>query len=135
MGRTWSGRTLSTERASAAWDELVDALNQAGSTARSVKRRTKGFANDASEATGEARRRAKAARDALAGKRAPIPWRWIAGAAAAGMVAALAARMAARRALMGDGRDPLALEDPAAVDIAGPVTLVETAVPAAAHKR
>ncbi|MEN3304530.1 MAG: hypothetical protein V7603_732 [Micromonosporaceae bacterium] len=134
MGRGWSGRTREAERAAnAAWDELVDALGQVAGTARSVRRRTWDMADGASgrvgAAAGEARWRAKATRDALAGKRSPMPWLWIAGAVAAGAVAGLMAGAAARRALVGEAQDPLALEEVSAVDLAGPVTLVEATVP------
>jgi hypothetical protein len=134
VGRGWSGRTREAERAAnAAWDELVDALGQVASTARSVRRRTWDMADGAGgrvgAAAGEARWRARATRDALAGKRSPMPWLWIAGAVAAGAVAGLMAGAAARRALVSEAQDPLALEEVSAVDLAGPVTLVEATVP------
>jgi hypothetical protein len=134
VGRGWSGRTRDAEHAAnAAWDELVDALGQVASAARSVKRRTRDVADGATgrvgAAAGEARWRAKATRDALAGKRTPMPWLWIAGAVAVGAVAGMVAGAAARRAMVGDVQDPLALEEAAAVDVAGPVTLVEATVP------
>jgi hypothetical protein len=134
VGRGWSGRTREAERAAnAAWDELVDALGQVADTARSVKRRTRDLADGAGgrvgAAAGEARWRAKATRNALAGKRATMPWLWIAGAIAAGAVVGLAAGAAARRAMLSEAQDPLALEEASAVDMAGPVTLVEATVP------
>jgi ElaB/YqjD/DUF883 family membrane-anchored ribosome-binding protein len=136
VGRGWSDRrTRDAERvASAAWEELVDTLSQAGATARSVRRRTQDLAGEASErvtsATGEARRRAAAARDALSGRRAPVPWAWIGGAVAAGAVLGVLAGVAARRA-MANQMEAIALDEAAGDDDAPAVTLVETAVPAA----
>lgn len=73
-----------------AWAQLVSAVGSAGDAARLAGRRTSHLANGAGHrmgpATEEARYRAMAAVDALAGRRRqPTPWAWIAGAAAAGV--------------------------------------------------
>jgi hypothetical protein len=58
-----------------------------------------------------------------------MPWLWIAGAVAVGAVAGMVAGAAARHALRSEAQDPLALEEASAMDVAGPVTLVEATVP------
>jgi hypothetical protein len=134
----WSGRTRDAERvASAAWDEFVDALGRAGGTARSVRRRTRKLAGGAGgrvgAATSEGRWRARATRNALAGRRTPMPLAWIAGAVAAGVAVGLLAGAAVRRALPGEA-EALALEEAAASDVAAPVALVEATVPVARER-
>jgi ElaB/YqjD/DUF883 family membrane-anchored ribosome-binding protein len=76
-----------------AWDHLVEAVDSAGDTGRSVGRR-------ASAAADEARRRASAAADALAGRRPSMPWEWIAGAAAVGLALGWIASEAVKRMVL-----------------------------------
>lgn len=108
-----------------AWSQLVSAVNAAGETARQAKRQTSGLADQASNrigpATDEAWSRANAAFDALAGRRAGMPWAWLIGAGAVGValgwLAATAARAAIspRRESAGDqnelAADPIAYVD------------------------
>ena len=158
LGTQWTGRrTREAERlAEDAWENLVSAMESAGHTARTVKRRTADLAdevqsrarsaaddaqdkarNAADRAQGRARsaadraqdkvstaadeawRRATAAVDALAGRRAPIPWGWIAGAAVAGAVIGWVSAAAVRRALAAASDDDLLILDPTGPD---PVT-------------
>ncbi len=138
MGRGWSSRTREAEHAaSAAWDELVGALDQASGTIRSMKRRTRTMTGNTTGRVGaaasEARWRATAARDALAGRRPRRPWAWIAGAVGLGAVLGLMAGAAARRAMEAEA-EALVLEEAAAADAAAPVTLVEASVPIASER-
>lgn len=134
MGRGRASRTRDAENvAGAAWDDLLDALNQAGSRARSVRRQTRNKAGEASwrvgSATNEARRRASAARDALAGKRAGMPWLLVGASAAFGAVFGMAAGLATARRALASEADELDLEEATAADVAAPVTLVESTIP------
>ena len=90
-----------------AWDQLVNAVENAGGTARSAGRRTHQVADNASStvaaAAGEARRRATAAMDALVGRRHRTHWEWVAGAVVAGLVVGWFAAAGARKAV--DGGD------------------------------
>jgi hypothetical protein len=82
-----------------AWDHLVSGVESAGEAARSAGRRTYDeTGNRASAAAGEARRRAGAALDALAGRRPRMHWEWVAGAAVAGLVIGWFAAAGSRRA-------------------------------------
>ncbi|WP_326552553.1 hypothetical protein [Micromonospora sp. NBC_01813] len=93
-----------------AWDQLVSAVGSAGDAARLARRHTSHMASEAGHrvgpATGEARHRAMAAVDALAGRRPAMPWAWIAGAAAAGVALGWLAGAMARSAIAHrDGAD------------------------------
>ncbi|MFV2083015.1 hypothetical protein [Micromonospora sp. LOL_021] len=72
-----------------AWAQLVSAVDSAGDAARLARRHTSNLATDTGArmgpASAEARHRARAAVDALAGRRRAMPWAWLAGAAAAGV--------------------------------------------------
>jgi ElaB/YqjD/DUF883 family membrane-anchored ribosome-binding protein len=85
-----------------AWAQLVSAVGSAGDAARMARRHTSHMANGAGQrvgpATEEARYRAMAAVDALAGRRPAMPWAWIAGAAAAGVALGWLAGAMARSA-------------------------------------
>jgi ElaB/YqjD/DUF883 family membrane-anchored ribosome-binding protein len=134
VGRGRASRTRDAEHvAGAAWDDLLDTLNQAGDTARSMRRRTRNMAGEATwrvgSATNEARRRASAARDALAGKRTPMPWLLIGASVACGAVFGMMSGIAAARRALAREADELDLEETAATDVAAPVTLVESTVP------
>jgi len=71
------------------WDQLVSAVGSAGDAVRSVRRHAPflggGGGGRMGPAAGEARQRAMAAVDALAGRRPGLPWAWIAGASAVGV--------------------------------------------------
>lgn len=108
-----------------AWENLVSRVESASATARSAKRRATGLANEAQSRVGhtadEARWRANAALDALAGRRPPRPWATIAAAAAIGAVFGLVTTEAARRALRRSDFDldvPDDLTEPAPMDLA-----------------
>jgi hypothetical protein len=92
-----------------AWDYLVAAVESAGDTARTTGRRTRNAAGDASSsvasATGEAKRRAAAAFDALAGRRRRTHWEWIAGAVVSGLVVGWFAASGARKAVASNGHE------------------------------
>ncbi len=91
LGTQWrSGKRQAEQVADDAWEALVDAIESAGDTARSVGRRTLDLTGDAGDrvgsATEEARRRASAAYDALAGRdSSSVSWGWVFGAALAGI--------------------------------------------------
>jgi ElaB/YqjD/DUF883 family membrane-anchored ribosome-binding protein len=100
-----NGKARKAERvAESAWDHLVSAVESAGESARSATRRGTDLVDEAqdkvSTVTDEARRRANAALDALAGRRPETPWGLIAAAIAAGAVLGWAAAAAAGRAPM-----------------------------------
>jgi ElaB/YqjD/DUF883 family membrane-anchored ribosome-binding protein len=105
-----------------AWDNLRSAMDSTTKTAKSkaqttardakatarnakvmARRRTRRFADDAqtrlNSTAEEARRRATAAVDALAGRRPRTPWAWLAGSAIAGVLLGIAAATAGVRAL------------------------------------
>jgi len=106
-----SSRARETQHvAEQAWDNLVAAFEAAADAARSAGRLTSGFADEAqsragsaaskaSAATYEARRRAGGAIDALAGRRPPMRWGRLLGAAAAGLMIGWLAAAGARRAV------------------------------------
>jgi hypothetical protein len=87
-----------------AWEHLVAAVENAGDAARSAGRRTHHVADDTTSSVaavaGEARRRAGAAMDALAGRRTRTHWEWIAGAVVAGLVVGWFAASGARKAVI-----------------------------------
>lgn len=102
--RNGGKRTREAERiASQAWEQLVSRVDSAAGGARSVRRRAASMANDAQHKVGataeEARWRANAALDALAGRRPPRPWGAFALAAAIGAVLTFITGALARRAL------------------------------------
>ncbi|HEU5109148.1 MAG TPA: hypothetical protein VFT95_11435 [Micromonosporaceae bacterium] len=108
------GRTSRTQRAQRvagdAWDQLVSAVESAGDTARYAKRKTTtvadGVGSSVTAATDEARRRAGAALDALAGRRVRTRWEWVIGAVVAGLVVGWFANANAKRAVAeGEARD------------------------------
>jgi hypothetical protein len=118
MGSQWSGRTREAERvAGQAFHELVAAVEAGGHGARSLARRGVDLVDGAGDRIGsatdrigsatdrvgsavdESRRRAGAALDSLAGRRAPIQWEWIlAGVVTGAMLGWLAARLTRRAA-------------------------------------
>ena len=87
-----------------AWENLVSAVDSAGSASRKAA----GYLDDTTNRVGsgakEARVRASAAFDALAGRRQPRPWGWLAAAtlvgAALGWVATTFGRKAISRSLI-----------------------------------
>lgn len=102
FGSQWTKGTRKAERTTAqAWANLVSAVESTGDTARIVKKRTAHLADNAGTKVGaaadEARRRANAAVDALAGRRQPTPWGWLIGVTVAGAVVGWVGAMAARR--------------------------------------
>ncbi|MDG4764984.1 hypothetical protein O7632_12870 [Solwaraspora sp. WMMD406] len=86
-----------------AWEHLVSAVGSAGDSARSARRQTSQLAAEAGHRVGpistEARHRAMAAFDALAGRRPGLPWAWIVGAGAAGVALGWLAGAMARSAI------------------------------------
>jgi ElaB/YqjD/DUF883 family membrane-anchored ribosome-binding protein len=109
IGMRRSRRQEAERIAGQAWDNLVSVVDSAGESARSAKRRAAHVVDDASSrvssTTHEARRRANAAFDALAGRRPPKPWGWLLGAAAAGAVLGWLTNMMARQAARRDDLD------------------------------
>jgi hypothetical protein len=106
-----SRRARAEQVAEQAWQQLVERVTTAGDTARSATRSSARLADNVggrmSSVTDEARYRANAALDALAGRRPGLPWSWIAGAALAGIAVGLAAAAAGGFATRG-GRKPIA---------------------------
>lgn len=87
-----------------AWDQMLSLAD----SAKYAGRRTAGGALSGAGGTAdEARRRAALAFDALAGRRAPVPWAWLVAAAAVGAAVGWAAGTASRAAIarMGDSAD------------------------------
>ncbi|GAA5178441.1 hypothetical protein GCM10023322_05690 [Rugosimonospora acidiphila] len=133
MGSQWGGRTREAERVTTeAFHELVAAVEAGGHGAKSLVHRGVGLAHrglDLADEAGdrlgtagerlgsagdrigsamnESRRRAAAAMDALAGRRAPIQWEWIAAGAVTGLVVGWLASRVTRRA----AEEALVLED------------------------
>ncbi len=101
--------------AAQAWDNLSSAAESAGHSTRVAGRRAAGFVDDASGRVGarakEARRRANAAMDALAGRRPPTPWVLLAVAAGIGAVTGLVAAAFGRRLTPATGDDLIELTD------------------------
>jgi hypothetical protein len=91
------------QAAEQAWDQLVSALESAGDAARTAGRRTQDYADGAQSRAGaaaeEARKRTGKALDALAGRRSPLQWEWIVGAAVGGLVLGWLAAAGAKRAI------------------------------------
>jgi hypothetical protein len=112
-----------------AWEHLVAAVDSAGDTARSAGRRTQSVADDAGSSVvavaDEARRRAGAALDALAGRSPRTRWEWVAGAVVAGLVVGWFAAAGARKAAA------LAAEEERTTDLGTSVPLDASAKPEA----
>ncbi|MGE5828965.1 MAG: hypothetical protein ACM30G_11490 [Micromonosporaceae bacterium] len=125
-------RTREAERITTqAWENLVSRVESAAATARSTKRRAADLANGAQSRVGatadEARWRANAALDALAGHRPPRPWGVIATAAAIGAVLALVTTEMARRAMARPAFDLDVPDDLASADTYGSGPLIDPA--------
>jgi hypothetical protein len=106
-------RAQKAERVAAqAWDNVLSAIDNAGSSARSAGRRAAGAVDVASDRVGsgakEARRRANNALDALAGRKPARPWGWLAAFALVGMAVGWVGTMLGRQ-IRHD--DPLELTD------------------------
>jgi ElaB/YqjD/DUF883 family membrane-anchored ribosome-binding protein len=116
-----------------AWEYLLSAAGSAKDTARAAGHRASDLTSDTgssvSSAVGgvadEAYRRASAAFDALAGRRAPTPWTLILIAGAVGAVVGWVAGSASRSALrkFSDSDDDRTVEKIEFVDADRPVTL------------
>jgi hypothetical protein len=96
-----------------AWDNLSAAVDTAGSSTKSASRKAAGIFDDTSHRVGsgakEARKRANAAFDALAGRRRPLPWSWLAAAGLVGAAVGWVVTTAGRQFL--PRRDSLELPD------------------------
>lgn len=100
MGITTLHRKTRTERATQqAWEYLKHSVESAGDLAGTTRSTVSSAAGTLGAAGSEAKFRAQAALDALAGRRPAMPWTWIAGAAVIGAVAGFAVTVAARRTL------------------------------------
>jgi ElaB/YqjD/DUF883 family membrane-anchored ribosome-binding protein len=88
FGNRRSRKQQAERLAGQAWENLSAAVDSAGSSTRSARRRAAGLLDDTSVRVGsgakEARRRANAAFDALSGKKPRRPWGLIALVAAIG---------------------------------------------------
>jgi hypothetical protein len=119
MFGTQTSRSRKAERiAGQAWNNLVSAVDSAGSATKSATRRAAHMVDDASERVGtgaaEARRRANAAMDALAGRKPPTRWGWLAAATLAGAAFGWVLQRLGRKIV---GRaDPMPLPDSLADD-------------------
>jgi ElaB/YqjD/DUF883 family membrane-anchored ribosome-binding protein len=84
-----------------AWENLSAAVDSAGSTTRTARRRASSFLDETSDRVGtgtkEARRRASAAYDALAGRRPRTPWALLAIVAVVGAAAGWLANVFGRQ--------------------------------------
>ena len=92
FGNNSRSRQQKAERiAGQAWENLSAAVDTAGSSTRTARRRAADFLDDTSDRVGsaskEARRRANNAFDALAGRKPRTPWGLLAAFAAMGAVA------------------------------------------------
>ncbi len=121
FGKQETRRHKAERIAGQAWDQLTTAVDSAGATTRSASKKAAGLFDDTSTRveTGakEARKRANAAFDALAGRRRPTPWGWLAAAALVGAALGWVATSAARQLSPGDDR--LELPDSLADDYIG----------------
>jgi ElaB/YqjD/DUF883 family membrane-anchored ribosome-binding protein len=123
MFGTQTSRSRKAERiAGQAWNNLVSAVDSAGSATRSAtrsaKRRAATMVDDASDrmesGAHEARRRTNAALDALAGRKPRTPWGWLAAATLVGAAFGWVAQRIGRTIV---GRpEPLPLPDSLADD-------------------
>lgn len=105
LGRQKSRRRRAERAAGQAWENLTSAVDSAGSSTRSAGRRAATLLDDTSSrvesGAKEARRRANAAIEALAGRRPARPWGLLAGVAFIGVAlgwvsAALGRRVVSR---------------------------------------
>ena len=115
-----------TRLADQAWDNLTSAASSGGDLAKSVGRQTRSLADEGrskvSSGSKEARRRADAALDALAGKKPPRRWGWVLGAAAVGVAIGWVATAFGRRAVTA-AQEQLAVDaQPADLDLYDEVT-------------
>ena len=105
IGMKRSRRHEAERIAGQAWNTMVSTVEGAGESARSTRRRAMHMVDDASNrvssTTQEARRRANAAFDALAGRQPAKPWGWLLGAAIVGAVLGWLANVAGRQAMSG----------------------------------
>ncbi|WP_033339946.1 hypothetical protein [Catenuloplanes japonicus] len=100
MGTNLLHRKSKTEKATQqAWEYLKHTVESAGDLAGSTRSTVSSAAGTLGAAGSEAKYRASAALDALAGRRRSMPWTWIAGAAVIGALAGFAVTVAARRTL------------------------------------
>ena len=104
MGTNLLHRKGKTEKATQqAWDYLKHRMDSAGDLAGTTRSTMSSTVTSATGALGavthEAKYRANAALDALAGRRPALPWTLIAGVAVLGAVAGFAASIAAKRSL------------------------------------
>ena len=113
FGMQTSRRHKAERVAGQAWNNLVSAVDNAGTATRSATRRAATMVDGASDRVGsgtaEARRRANAAMDALAGRPPRKPWGWLAAATLVGAAVGWAAQRVGRQIV---GRpEPLPLPD------------------------
>lgn len=101
FGLRRTGRAHAAQRAAGdAWEQLVAAVENAGEGAkRKTHDVTDGMGSSVTAVADEARRRAGAALDALAGRRPRMHWEWIAGAVVAGLVVGWFAAAGTRKAV------------------------------------
>ncbi len=101
-----------------AWENLVSAVDSAGASTRSASKRAAGYLDDTTNRVGsgtkEARARASAAFDALAGRRQSRPWGWLAAATLVGAALGWAATTFGRKAM--SRQDPLEVPNSLADD-------------------
>jgi ElaB/YqjD/DUF883 family membrane-anchored ribosome-binding protein len=88
FGNRTSRKHQAERLAGQAWENLSAAVDSAGSTTRTARRRATSFLDETSDRVGsgtkEARRRANAAYDALAGRKPRTPWGLLAVVAVVG---------------------------------------------------
>jgi len=117
FGKHESRRNKAERIAGQAWDNLTSAVDTAGTSTRTARKKATVMLDDTSTRVGsgakEARRRANAALDALAGKRRRAPWGWVAAAAVVGAVAGWVATAFGRQ-LTSDSQEALDLANPLA---------------------
>jgi hypothetical protein len=113
FGRQESRRHKAEGITGQAWENLVSAVESAGSSTRSAGRRAAMLLDDTSSrvesGAKEARRRAGAAFDALAGRRSAPPWGWLAAASLIGVALGWVAALLGRRVT--PGMDAVTLPD------------------------
>lgn len=113
FGKQESRRHKAERIAGQAWENLSAAVDSAGASTKTASRKAAGIFDDTSHRVGsgakEARQRANAAFDALAGRRRPTPWGWLAAAALVGAAVGWVATTAGRQFM--PNRDALELPD------------------------
>ena len=108
FGKQESRRHKAERIAGQAWENLTSAVGTAEATTRTAGKKAAALYDDTSTKVGsgarearkratEARKRANEAFDALAGKRRPTPWGWLAAAALVGAALGWVATSAGRR--------------------------------------